>query len=384
MGNMIISNRDSQKIVNRLIKILGKNINMMNKDGLIIASGDSDRINTFHEVARIAAVDMREVIVTKKDVKKYKGCKTGVNLPLYYNGEVIGVVGITGDPKEVKGYGLIVKELVELMIQENERQKMELFQSRAKRSFVKELIKKHDNIDLNLLEHRAKLVDFNLHKERNVIVMSINDFSQYIIDNKLDEVMVQELKENITNVISGIICSEDIAFNFKEQIFVLIKGKEENIYSYCNNIYKILLDEFGISMCIGIGGECKAVENYAQSYLQACRVMEIGKRVNKTKNIYFINDYKLQLLLESIREEDKKEFLNGVDKIILNKKNAEIINTIKIYFENGMNINRTAEKLYVHRNTVIYRVNKAKEIFNMDISNPYECMIIYLSINILL
>jgi len=49
-----------------------------------------------------------------------------------------------------------------------------------------------------------------------------------------------------------------------------------------------------------------------------------------------------------------------------------------------MNINRAAEKLYVHRNTVIYRMNKAKEIFNMDISKPYECMIIYLSINLLL
>lgn len=383
MSSMIISSRDSQKIVDRLIKILGKNINIMNKEGVIIASGDIDRINTFHEVAKIAAINMKEVIVTKEDVKKYMGCKIGVNLPLYYNGEVVGVVGITGEPKDVKGYGLIVKELVELMIQENERQKMELFQSRAKRSFAKELIKKHDNIDLNLLEHRAKLVDFNLHKERNVIVMSINEFSQYIIDNKLDEVMVQELKENITRVISSIIYSDDIAFNFKEQIFVLIKGKEENLYSYCENIHKAILDEFGVSMCIGIGGGCKAVEDYAQSYLQACRVMEIGKRVNKTKNIYFLKDYKLQLLLENIREEDKKEFLNGLDSIILDKKNNEIINTIKVYFENGMNINKTSEVLYVHRNTVIYRVNKAKEIFHMDISNPYECMIIYLSINIL-
>lgn len=384
MSSMIISSRDSQKIVDRLIKILGKNINIMNKEGVIIASGDIDRINTFHEVAKIAAINMKEVIVTKEDVKKYMGCKIGVNLPLYYNGEVVGVVGITGEPKDVKGYGLIVKELVELMIQENERQKMELFQSRAKRSFAKELIKKHDNIDLNLLEHRAKLVDFNLHKERNVIVMSINDFSQYIIDNKLDEVMVQELKENITRVISGIIYSDDIAFNFKEQIFVLIKAKEENLYSYCESIHKVILDESGVSMCIGIGGSCKAVEDYAQSYLQACRVIEVGKRVNKAKNIYFLKDYKLELLLENIREEDKKEFLNGLDSIILDKKNNEIINTIKVYFENGMNINKTSEALYVHRNTVIYRVNKAKEIFNMDISNPYECMIIYLSINILL
>lgn len=381
---MIISNRDSQKIVDRLIKILGKNINIMNTDGVIVGSGDKDRINTFHEVAKIAAVNMKEVIVTKEDVKKYKGCRIGVNLPLYHNGQVVGVVGITGEPKDVKGYGLIVKELVELMIQENERQKIELFQSRAKRSFAKELIKKHDNIDLNLLEHRAKLVDFNLCKERNVIVMSINDFPKYIIDNKLDEVMIQELKEKITHAISGIISSDDIAFNLREQIFVLLKGKEENLYNYCDTIRKNILKQLGVSMCIGIGELCKNVEDYAKSYLLSCRVMEIGKKIDKTKNIYFLQDYKLQLLLQNIKEEDKNEFLNEIDEIILDKKNNEIVNTLKIYFENAMNINCTSKALYVHRNTVIYRLNRAKEIFNMDISKPYECMIVYLAINLLL
>ncbi|WP_051542105.1 CdaR family transcriptional regulator [Clostridium lundense] len=381
---MIISNRDSQKIVDRLIKILGKNINIMDTEGIIIGSGDKDRINTFHEVAKIAAVNMEEVIVTKEDAKKYKGCRIGVNLPLYHNGQVVGVVGITGEPKDVKGYGLIVKELVELMIQENERQKIELFQSRAKRSFAKELIKKHDNMDLSLLEHRAKLVDFSLDKERNVIVMSINNFQQYIIHNDLNEIMIQELKEKITGIISNVLDSDDIIFNLKEQVFILLKSKEENLYNYCDNICKSILEQLGVNMCVGIGSLCKNVEEYAKSYLLSCRVMEIGKRIDKAKNIYFLQDYKLQLLLQNIKIEDKNEFLNGLDEIILDKKNNEIVNTIKVYFENGMNINCTSKSLYVHRNTVIYRLNKAKEIFNMEINKPYECMLIYLAINLLL
>ena len=108
-NSMTIETIETQNIVNRLINILGKNINIMNKDGTIIASGDKSRIGDFHGAAKDAIDQKSEVIVNENSQAKYAGSKAGVNIPIYYKGEALGVVGITCEPAEVKGYGLIVK-----------------------------------------------------------------------------------------------------------------------------------------------------------------------------------------------------------------------------------------------------------------------------------
>ena len=121
---MSLETYDAQKIVDRLMNILGKNINLINTEGIIIASGDKNRINTFHAAALTASIQRQNIIVDNANIESFEGSKPGVNIPIYNNNEVLGVVGITGEPVEVQGYGLVVKELVELMIQEEERKKL--------------------------------------------------------------------------------------------------------------------------------------------------------------------------------------------------------------------------------------------------------------------
>ena len=97
---MILNKPECQKIVDRVISILGKNINIINSEGIIIASGDKSHVNSFHKGAKLAAFEKKEVIVEDKDLNSYEGCRKGVNLPIYHNDEVLGVVGITGEPSE--------------------------------------------------------------------------------------------------------------------------------------------------------------------------------------------------------------------------------------------------------------------------------------------
>ena len=85
---------ECQKIVDRVIIILGKNINIMNDQGIIIASGNENRIGTYHEAAKMAAHTKREIMVETDT--RFVGCKKGINLPIYNGNEVIGVIGITG------------------------------------------------------------------------------------------------------------------------------------------------------------------------------------------------------------------------------------------------------------------------------------------------
>ena len=63
-----------------------------------------------------------------------------------------------------------------------------------------------------------------------------------------------------------------------------------------------------------------------------------------------------------------------------NKASNEMLKTIKGYFINDMKIGETAKMMYVHRNTIMYRLNKLKKMYGIDITKPYECTKIYLAI----
>ena len=98
----------AQQIAERTTSVLGKNINIMDQNALLLAAG-MDRLNTFHEGAVRVLQTKNPFTVTNADAQSLQGAKPGINLPIRFNGRIIGVVGITSDPQEVEPYGEIVK-----------------------------------------------------------------------------------------------------------------------------------------------------------------------------------------------------------------------------------------------------------------------------------
>ena len=72
----------------------GRIINIMNPDGIIIASTQPERIGTFHKGARDAAVSGKPVSIRPDQIQEYSGAREGYNMPLRVGGNIIGVVGI--------------------------------------------------------------------------------------------------------------------------------------------------------------------------------------------------------------------------------------------------------------------------------------------------
>lgn len=81
--------------------VRGRTINVMNKEGIIIASTEKHRIGTFHAGAKWVIDNGRPLAITKKQVILYPGAKEGYNLPIKSGDKIIGVVGIFGDPEDI-------------------------------------------------------------------------------------------------------------------------------------------------------------------------------------------------------------------------------------------------------------------------------------------
>ncbi len=105
------------EFLHRLGEHIDYNINIMDRDGVIIASRDQSRVGSYHDAARRIVANGAAIERVEQNANLPSGVRPGVNLPIVHRSETIGVVGVTGDPDEVMALAYAVKTSVESMLE---------------------------------------------------------------------------------------------------------------------------------------------------------------------------------------------------------------------------------------------------------------------------
>lgn len=353
----------AQEIVERTMNVLGKNINIMDYNGIIIGSGNKERINTFHEGAAKVLETGEKLIVTEEEAKALRGVKTGINLPIKFNNRIIGVVGITGNLSEVESYGEIVKNLVELMLSHNFLQKEIELENKAIENFYQQLIGNDIN-NREQLYDRAKLFNIDNTLYRKVMVIQISPFDNMKINSEI---------ENF-NMLFNLDNTRDIFF-IRGTSLVFIKSlkkkelKEQS--SIIEKIARVILDRFESifnSVAIGIGQTIQGLDKLYLSYEGAKHALKVGEKIYRSEEkIYFIDhlgyDYFIPYLKENYAEYYLDMFSLDVREVFEDTDTGIILEGM---MENDLNISKTAEALFMHRNTLLYRIEKIKGLTGLD------------------
>jgi sugar diacid utilization regulator len=141
----------------------------------------------------------------------------------------------------------------------------------------------------------------------------------------------------------------------------------EDIEKYCletlNSIEVELMQKAKLSYSVRFDDIAKIPDNY-KSCMEA---LNVGKIFNFRKNVFSTDDNKIEKLFSHIDKERRKNFLNEFSQI--KSLNNEEILTINFLFENDLNITKTAKAMYIHRNTLIYRIDKIEHKITLDILN---------------
>lgn len=353
----------AQEIVERTMNVLGKNINIMDYNGIIIGSGNKERINTFHEGAAKVLETGEKLIVTEEEAKALRGVKTGINLPIKFNNRIIGVVGITGNLSEVESYGEIVKNLVELMLSHIFLQKEIELENKTIENFYQQLIGNDIN-NREQLYDRAKLFNIDNTLYRKVMVIQISPFDNMKINSEI---------ENF-NMLFNLDNTRDIFF-IRGTSLVFIKSlkkkelKEQS--SIIEKIARVILDRFESifnSVAIGIGQTIQELDKLYLSYEGAKHALKVGEKIYRSEEkIYFIDhlgyDYFIPYLKENYAEYYLDMFSFDVREVFEDTDTGIILEGM---MENDLNISKTAEALFMHRNTLLYRIEKIKGLTGLD------------------
>ena len=154
---MDIKDIDTQTIANEMGRITKQHVNIMDTKGVIVASTDPARLNTFHAgSAHLLESGLAELIIHSDD--QFPGTRRGINLPINLNGQAIGVVGITGSYEQVIGYGNVIKKMTEILILEihmNQRLKM---QNQVVERFLGELLDTQISTDTDAVAQTSDIL----------------------------------------------------------------------------------------------------------------------------------------------------------------------------------------------------------------------------------
>ncbi len=157
---------------------------------------------------------------------------------------------------------------------------------------------------------------------------------------------------------------------FDNVLIVVLKENTVNHLELVEQIRKIFsMSQF--SLCIG---GCKSVQKLRESLEEALKICNIAKRCSITDTIITadqLGSYSVLSLLPKNDEVDK--FIKRYVQPIISYDNShgtEFLLTLKVYFDNGCNAKLTSQKMFIHYNTVSYRLEKIKKILCIDINDP--------------
>jgi carbohydrate diacid regulator len=346
----------ARNIITDVKKFIDEDIIIVSIDGIIIASSDESRVGTFHEGALLCAKERRTMIIYKEDEKRLKGVKNGLNLPIFFDKRVIGVIGITGDPEAILSYGELLRKMTELLVQESYYFEERQWRMRGLESFVYDWLKA-DELSPPLRE-RAAIFGVDLMRDKQFILInssftysSVTELTRLWDDGRGLDFFIHRGHDRILLVHT---VHDDAA---------VLPFKLEKLLGFTGGR-------------IGVG-QIVTPEKAAIGFTQAERALLAAK----PGCIVYEQDLRLSLCLHDIRPETKAEFV----KRILQKADGhdELIHTVRTFFDQNMSLKQTAETLNIHINTLHYRLKKWQELTKQDVRKTEEAVSTYLALKFL-
>lgn len=356
----------AQSIVDITMSVLHVNVNIMDVNGTVIAAGDKSRIGTFHCAAAEVIATGQKKAVSAQEAATMDNVEPGATYPIVYKGEVIGALGMTGAPEYVDKF-VELGALYALLFIEQEDMKQRVFQEqRVRESILLDLFTGRCLTDADFFLQRLAGLNYRLDKAHRVIAVRLE-----ALEHQTDMILCQQIKDRLTDLLAGKrICGAPLIGCFIQSQLALLAPVQnkpcapERFAAEVKELYDCLRQATGNQVLIAIDGICESWMDIPAAFAQAKGTLEIACRYNQKDGVIRSDDYLTEYTLLHIPAQERQRFTSTVlGKLCTGKPRQRelLLQTLRTYFQNDMNAQKTAEELFIHRNTLNMRLNKIRE-----------------------
>ena len=357
---LTIKQNVAQQIVEAVKDVSSHDINFIDSKGIIFASTNTKRIGDFHEIGL-------QVIKTGKTIEVdtyngYFGTQKGVNIPFIYKGDVSAVIGISGEPAEVRKYAYLAQKITALLLREHELDTLEHTQKTQLNHVIRALIG-HDYINPEYLKTFLKKYNTSLENQYRTIIVKLD--TRYNPSNlaMIEQYIYQAFE------LTG---SKLYTFNYSNEYILFLESKKLKQWLY---LFEQLSSKHAPLLKIGIGYS-NPLSHQHLSYQSAKLCINC---LLSNEYLAIFDNLDISILLGNISADTKRHYL---EKTIakLSEKELELLET---YFSHDMSLKDTCEELYLHKNTLQYKLDKIHKTTGYNPRNFKNAAVLYIGLKLL-
>lgn len=354
--------------------VSNRTINIMDLDGTIIASTEKKRIGTYHHGAKLVAETGKPVIIDAENVKDYPGAKEGANLPILDQGQVIGVVGLYGREEEIWDAANLLRVYVTQFFHQQTRYQERAYRREACRQLLQLLLAGRPE-QQEERENLARSLGVRLHYP--LVLAGLRWSGEQALDRK--RTFLEQLEDGIT---VGKGKKQDTILGEVDQQLLLLHSltrEEERYLATPERAEKGLLpqlvqqvgqDEDGflvLSQC------CRSEEELPEARREVSLLLEHPLApVASIENARF----RVQYLLERLRTHGGASYVaqlrTRVQDAATDNQWHQLLETAVCYYEAQGSVQKAAQRLAIHKNTLQYRMKRLYEILGLEEATAFE------------
>ncbi|MDQ7094063.1 helix-turn-helix domain-containing protein [Desulfosporosinus sp. PR] len=263
---------------------------------------------------------------------------------------------------------------------ENERQ--------HHRDFLFDLL--YNNFEsLEVICSRGKLWGWDFSRPHLVAVGEIQDFAPLPVERQRLDNLITKATRTLRNLDPATICLER-----SDQIVFLFPLREMTAQSQTANTAELLLQPFwnlaatlfpDRKIFFGLGSLYPTAREIHRSFQEARSALEIGRLLYPDKRLTAFNDLGIMRLLQKLDHQELEDFRLETLKPLLDfdrDGNLELEQTLLTYYLCNGDLNQAAQKLFLHPNTLRYRIKKASEVLDRDVSHLNQQLNLFVALQI--
>lgn len=340
----------------------GRTINIMNTDGIIIASTETERIGSFHQGAMEAVQTGKPVIIRKDQLDRYPGAKEGYNMPLRVSGSIIGVVGLFGNPPEIQDLAHLLEVYAAKYYQLEAMFTPRLAESELRDRLLRHLLS-HADTSMSSAKAMMEPLQIQLQPPFTVAVLSSRSGAALL---RRQEDLVQQLK-----ALQLLHPNRDIWGTVNDRLVLLLSGTDGQPAAMIRK-REVLNSRPLCEYRISLGAPCQTLWDVQSAYEQASVLDIISPApVNDMQQLPTRCSYMLYHTAAT-----EAEFMDGLNRKLETAFHGPeletLLKTIQSYYNCNRSVSQAAAALFIHKNTLQYRVRRLLEALDLTKCTSFQ------------
>lgn len=346
----------AQDIVDRAMAILPCNVNVMDYLGIIIGSGEAGRLYTRHEGAQLVLANRRVVEIDAHTAKQLDGVRPGVNLPLMLDQKLVGVLGITGEPDQVRVYAELVKMTAEMLLEHRRQQADQQWRHQRSEDLLARLLL-GDNAE-HLLDE-AEQLGLQPQLPRQAVLLELPADARYAGQ------LAAWLNGRYTN-------SWCVSCEPSRVYWCRAAGKDRD-----DALLLEQFDEQGWPVLRMATIEPSSDLTSLRSACTAARdLLDYARHVQPQHRLVRLANHRLALLFWRNRHDWLAEAV--AEPVMRLQGHGQLLDTLRAWFDYSGESQACADALGIHRNSLRYRLEKITDVSGCDPYRTDELLRLYL------